>query len=313
MTRIVMPLSITTLSPRYSCLLKLSPCVTVQVVKTSITPQLATSERVRAAKTEPLHPAGRLHMRRCGTPRRYAAVASALSPPASYFRQSASPLRSVCQSSPCARARRDGSISRPCYWSVPHLRLARTSTTPGAASGCPDTSRRSWAHHTGCPLPTVAPPLGEAESCRTETSSVAVYPRVPDATTQTSGAPAPARRHQSPLSLHHGRAWLRNPAVSAPNRAAATAPGTSCRHYSDPSPRCPQTAHPTAHGPPGHHGTAAPHTPSPNSSPPPITTRACPLDASWSRRGGPPLARAHTCGLPRLAPRAPLSWPALMG
>src|SRR5437764_4693430 len=38
--------------------------VTVQVVKTSITPQLATSERVRAAKTEPLHPAGRLHMRR---------------------------------------------------------------------------------------------------------------------------------------------------------------------------------------------------------------------------------------------------------
>jgi hypothetical protein len=38
--------------------------VTVQVVKTGITPQLATSERLRAAKTAPLHPAGRLHMRR---------------------------------------------------------------------------------------------------------------------------------------------------------------------------------------------------------------------------------------------------------
>ena len=38
--------------------------VTVQVVKTGITPQLATSTRVREAKTEPLHPAGRLHIRR---------------------------------------------------------------------------------------------------------------------------------------------------------------------------------------------------------------------------------------------------------
>ena len=38
--------------------------VTVQVVKTGITPQLATSIRFQAAKMEPLHPAGRLHMRR---------------------------------------------------------------------------------------------------------------------------------------------------------------------------------------------------------------------------------------------------------
>jgi len=38
--------------------------VTVQVVKTGITPQFATSDRLREAKTEPLHPAGWLHMRR---------------------------------------------------------------------------------------------------------------------------------------------------------------------------------------------------------------------------------------------------------
>jgi hypothetical protein len=38
--------------------------VTVQVVKTRITPQLATSDRSREAETEPLPPAGRLHMRR---------------------------------------------------------------------------------------------------------------------------------------------------------------------------------------------------------------------------------------------------------
>ena len=38
--------------------------VTVQVVKTGITPPLATSDRFREAKTELLPPAGRLHMRR---------------------------------------------------------------------------------------------------------------------------------------------------------------------------------------------------------------------------------------------------------
>src|SRR5262249_32255437 len=210
-------------------------------------------------------------------------------------------------------ARRDGSISRPCYWSVPPLRLARTSTTPGAASGCPDTSQRSWAPHTGCPRPTVAPPLGAAGSCRTETSSVAGGPRVPDATTQTSGAPAPARRHRSPRSALHGCASLQNLAVSAPSTADATVPDTSCTHYSDPSPGCLRNAPPTVHGPPGPPGTAAPQTPSPNSSPPPITTRACPLDATRSRRGGPLPARAHTWGLPPLARRPPQSWPAPMG
>ena len=36
--------------------------VTVQIVKTGITPPLATSDRFRGAKTEPRHPAGQLHM-----------------------------------------------------------------------------------------------------------------------------------------------------------------------------------------------------------------------------------------------------------
>jgi len=38
--------------------------VTAQVVKTRITLQLATAERLREAETEPLHPVGWLHMRR---------------------------------------------------------------------------------------------------------------------------------------------------------------------------------------------------------------------------------------------------------
>jgi len=38
--------------------------VTAQVVKTRITLRLATAERLRGAKTEPLHPVGQLHMRR---------------------------------------------------------------------------------------------------------------------------------------------------------------------------------------------------------------------------------------------------------
>ena len=38
--------------------------VTVQVVKTGITPQRTLSDGFREAKTEPLPPAGRLHMRR---------------------------------------------------------------------------------------------------------------------------------------------------------------------------------------------------------------------------------------------------------
>ena len=38
--------------------------VTVQVVKTGITPQRTLSDGFREAKTEPLPPIGRLHMRR---------------------------------------------------------------------------------------------------------------------------------------------------------------------------------------------------------------------------------------------------------
>jgi hypothetical protein len=38
--------------------------VTVQVVKTGITPQRTLSDGFREAKTEPLPPAGQLHMRR---------------------------------------------------------------------------------------------------------------------------------------------------------------------------------------------------------------------------------------------------------
>ena len=60
-------------------------------------------------------------------------------------------------------------------------------------------------------------------------SRVVRCPRAPDATSSTSGAPASARRRQAPLRTHHGRASLRNPAVSAPNSAAATALGTSWR------------------------------------------------------------------------------------
>src|SRR5713101_2886764 len=157
--------------------------VTVQVVTTGITPQLATSARLREAEKELLHPVRRLHTQWSGTPRRYAAVASTLPRPSSCFRQSASPPRSACQSSPCARARRDGSPSQPYYSSVQRLRPARTSTTPHAASACPDTSQRSGAHHIGCPLPITSRPLVAAGSWRTETSSVSACPRAPDATT----------------------------------------------------------------------------------------------------------------------------------
>src|SRR5712691_720092 len=157
--------------------------VTVQVVTTGITPQLATSARLREAEKELLHPVRRLHTQWSGTPRHYAAVASTWPRPSSCFRQSASPPRSACQSSPYARARRDGSPSQPYYSSVQRLRPARMSTTPHAASGCPDTSPRSGAHHIGCPLPITARPLGEVGSCRSETSSVAVCPGAPDATT----------------------------------------------------------------------------------------------------------------------------------
>src|SRR5712691_9412181 len=104
--------------------------VTVQVVTTGITPQLATSARLREAEKELLHPVRRLHTPWSGTPRRYAAVASTWPRPSSCFRQSASPPRSACQSSPYARARRDGSPSQPYYSSVQRLRPARSYKTP---------------------------------------------------------------------------------------------------------------------------------------------------------------------------------------
>src|SRR5262249_41660537 len=90
-------------------------CVTVQVVQTGITPQLVTSDRLQEAKTELLRPVKRLHTQWSGTPRRSAAVASTWPRPSSCFRQSASPPRSACQSSPYARAHRDGSTSQPYY------------------------------------------------------------------------------------------------------------------------------------------------------------------------------------------------------
>src|SRR5215475_378914 len=88
-------------------------------------------------------------------------------------------------------------------------RLAPLQHLPAWPCGC--------GHTTYSPLPIGVPPPGEAGSYTTETSSVAGCPRAPDATTQTSGAPAPARRHQSPRSAHHGRAWLRHRGTHAPS------------------------------------------------------------------------------------------------
>jgi hypothetical protein len=108
-----------------------------------ITPLLGPADRLREAKMERLHPARRLHMRRGGMPRRYAAGASTWPPPGACFRQSVSPPRSACHSSPYARAQQDGSTARPCYWWVQRLRPAQTSTRPRAASNRCSTSRRS--------------------------------------------------------------------------------------------------------------------------------------------------------------------------
>src|SRR5262249_50395054 len=109
--------------------------------KTGITPQLATFDRLREAEKELLHPVGRLHAQWSGTPKRYAAV-TMLPRPSACFRQSASPPRSACQSSPCTRAHRDGSTALLHDWSAPPLPPAQTSTAPRAASGCLGTSPR---------------------------------------------------------------------------------------------------------------------------------------------------------------------------
>src|SRR5438132_4075452 len=241
-------------------------------------------------------------------PEHCASVASAWRPLSSYSRQSANRPRSACQSCPYAIAHPDGSTAPPCYWLVRHPRPAQTSTTPRAASESPGMSLRLWAHHIDYPLPIGVPPPGEAGSYTTETSSVAGCPRAPDATTQTSGAPAPARRHRSPRSAHHGRALLRNRVTNAPSTPAATVPDTSCTHCNDLSPACRRIAPPTARELPAPHGTSAPETPSRGSSPPPTARRAWHLGASWSHRGGPRLALGRKCGLPPRARLPPRSW-----
>src|SRR5438128_5016946 len=246
-------------------------------------------------------------------PERCAFVASASPPRSSCSQQSASLLRSVCQSCPGAIAHPDGSTAPPCYWWVRHPRPARTSTTPRAASESHGMFLRFWAHHTDCPLPIGVPPPGAAGSYTTEMSSVATCPRARDATTQTSGAPAQARWHQSPQRPPHGLASLQSLAANVPSTPDATAPGTSCRHCSDPSPACRRIAHPTAREPPGHHGTSAPETPSRSSSPPPIARLAWHLGASWSHRGGPRLALGRKRGLPPQARLPPRSWPSPTG
>src|SRR5712691_11386746 len=246
-------------------------------------------------------------------PARCAVVASVSPLPSSCSRQSVSLPHSGCQSCPCAIAHPDGSPSPPCYWSVRHPRPARRSTTPRAASKSHGMSLRLWAHHSDSPLSRGVPPPGEAGSYTTETSSVATCPRALDATTQTSGAPAPARGHQSPLRPPPGRASLQSLEANATSTPDATVPGTSWRHCSDPSPGCRRIAHPTAREPPGHHVTAAPETPSRGSSPPPTARLACHLGASWSHRGGPRLALGRRRGLPPQARLPPRSWPSPTG
>src|SRR5437660_708582 len=162
-------------------------------------------------------------------PEHCASVASAWRPPSSYSRQSANRPRSACQNCSYALAHPDGSTAPPCYLSVRHPRPARTSTTPRAASESHGMSLRFWAHYTAYPLPIGVPPPDEAGSYTTETSSVATCPRAPDATTQTSGAPAQARRPQSPLRPHHGLASLQSLEANATSTPDATSPGTSCR------------------------------------------------------------------------------------
>src|SRR4030095_4176608 len=287
--------------------------VTVQVVKTGITPPLATSGRFWGAEMERLHHARRLHAQQGGTPRHCAAVASTSPPPSSCLRQSASPPHSASQNCPCATARLDGALSLPCCSSVRRRRPARRSTTPRAASKSPGRSLRSWPPHHESPLLRAAPPRSEVASYRSEKSIASTSPRAPDATMKTSGAPAPARRRQSPRSPRHDLVSLQNPAAHAPSTADATSPGTSCRHCSGRGPACRPTPPPTAHEPPAHRETGAPQTRSQGSSPPPITTPVCRPAASWSRRGGPPLALQRKRGLPLRVALTPVSWPAPTG
>src|SRR2546428_5672960 len=132
-------------------------------------------------------------------PERCAFVASASPPRSSCSQQSASLLRSVCQSCPSAIAHPDGSTSPPCYWWVRHPRPARRSTTPRDASESHGMSLRFLAHYTGCPLLIGVPPLGEEGSYTTETSIVSARLHTTNATRRTSGAPVSARVCPIPL------------------------------------------------------------------------------------------------------------------
>src|SRR6266516_1701557 len=87
-------------------------------------------------------------------------------------------------------------------------------STPSTWTNVHNASRRfkiSWhvpavlVPHSDCPLPTVAPLLDAVGSSRTESSSVAASRRAPDATSETSGVPGPARRHQALWKDHHDR------------------------------------------------------------------------------------------------------------
>ena len=164
--------------------------VPVQVVETAITPQLAFSARGRGAETEPFPYGEPRHTRREDTPRRCAAVGATSPPPSACVRQTGSRPHSVCHRCPCASAPRDGSPALPHCWSVRPRQSAPTSSMPGAASRCLDTSRRSWAPHRACPLPISVRLRGVVASCRHEPSRVVRSLRARGATTSTSGAPA---------------------------------------------------------------------------------------------------------------------------
>src|SRR5215471_18320584 len=114
--------------------------------------------------------------------------------------------------------------------------------TPSTCTKVHNAARRctiSWqvpsvlAPPTASPLLRAAPPRSAVASSRSEQSSASTSPRAPDATMQTSGAPAPARRRPSPRRPRHDLVSLHQPAAPAPSTADATSPGTSGRPWSD--------------------------------------------------------------------------------
>jgi hypothetical protein len=138
--------------------------VTVQVVETAITPQLALSERGRGAGREPLLPGAPLHPPWGGRLRQGAAVVATSIPPSSGLPPTGSRPHSACHRGPCARAHQDGAPVLPHSWSARPLRPARTALTPRAASKWPGMSRRFWAHRGAGPLPSPTRPHGAGGS-----------------------------------------------------------------------------------------------------------------------------------------------------